>query len=63
MSGAFAGGYLLGILTMFGVCVTVSLVMMIYENEGDLSKIYDPETMDRELTNELDLNKKESKNE
>ena len=55
MSGAFAGGYLLGILTMFG--------MMIYENEGDLSKIYDPETMDRELTNELDLNKKESKNE
>ena len=63
MSGAFAGGYLLGILIMFGVCVTVSLVMLIYENEGDLSKIYDAETMDLELTNEGDLNKKESKNE
>ena len=45
-------GYLIGILVMFGITVIFGVCSAANAYEGDLSKIYDPETLDFNAEND-----------
>jgi hypothetical protein len=56
--GELAGGYLLGIASLFIVLICVGLIISIHKAGGDWSKIYDADSMDLEKDNDKDLTPK-----